>query len=284
MSAYPACPVAKMENLLLATDISKYSEGAVRESINIAKTCGSKLFIVGVAEQPDIREFADTFPLEAADRLEKETSVHLESVKEKARNENVDCETIFRKGPEIYKYIIEEAKNNNAEMIIMGRRGRTGIARLMMGSVTARTIGHSPVNVLVVPKTAKVTFEKILVPTDGSEYSEMAASEAIKIAKRTNSTLLALSVAKKDENLPAAETSVGKLKEYAEKEEVKVEGLTLKGEPYKVIVDTVNDKNVNLIVMGSHGKTGLDRILMGSVTERVIGHAPCAVLVAKQKK
>jgi len=283
MSAYQACPVAKMENLLLATDLSEFSEGAIREAINIAKTCGSKLFILCVAEQPDIREFADTFPVAEAEKLENETRAHLDALKERAEKEGVACETIFRKGPKNYLYISEEAEKNGAEMIIMGRRGRSGIARVMMGSVTARTIGYSPCNVLVVPRLAGISFERILVPTDGSTFSELACREAISIAKRTKGSLIALSVAKKDENIPVAEESIGKVKEYADRDGVQVEAMTLKGEPYKVIVDTAEKKKANLIVIGSHGRTGMEKLFMGSVTERVIGHAGCPVLVAKKK-
>ena len=79
-------------------------------------------------------------------------------------------------------------------MIILGRRGRTGLKRLMMGSVTARVIGHAACNVLVVPRAAKVEFKNILVATDGSKYSAAAASEAIGLAKRNGSKLTVISV------------------------------------------------------------------------------------------
>jgi nucleotide-binding universal stress UspA family protein len=271
-----------MENLLLATDRSEFSEGAVRESINMAKTCGSKLYIISVAEEPDIREFADSFPLAATEKLEMDTRIHLDSLKERADKEGVTCEIILCRGPNAYKYIIDEAAKKHAEMIIMGRRGRTGLARLMMGSVTARTIGYSPCHVLVVPREAKLAFDRILIPTDGSIFSELACREAISIAKRTNSTLIALSVAKKEENLPLAEASVGMAEEIAEKEGIKVETLTHTGEPYEVIVDTANLKKANFIVIGSYGRTGMERLLMGSVTERVIGNAACPVLVVRK--
>ncbi|MEW6416779.1 MAG: universal stress protein [Nitrospirota bacterium] len=282
MSAYQVCPVARMEKLLLASDGSEFSEGAIREAINLAKTCGSKLYVISVAVEPELREFADSYPLVAVEKLEMIVRQHLESVRERAEKEGAACEIIERRGPETYKYIIDEAAKNNVEMIIMGRRGRTGLMRIMMGSVTAKTIGHAPCKVLVVPRAAKLTFEKILIATDGSIFSDLASREAISIAKRTNSSLIAVSVAKKDENLPVAGASVGMVKEFAEKEGIKVEALTLKGEPYEVIVDTAEKKKAGFIVIGSHGRTGIERLLMGSVTERVIGHAGCAVLVVRK--
>lgn len=280
MSAYQVCPVARMEKLLLSADGSVLCEGAVREAINLAKTCGSKLYIISVAEVPEFPEFIATPSM--AEKLAADTKRYLESLKEKAEKEGVSCEILVRSGVEPYQYIVDEAAKNNVEMMIMGRRGRTGLMRLMMGSVTAKTIGHAPCKVMVVPRYAKLNFEKILIATDGSIFSELASREAISVAKRTGSSLIALSVAKKDENLPVAKESVDMVRQVAEREGIKVEALTLKGEPYEVIVKTAEQKNAGLIVVGSYGRTGIERLLMGSVTERVIGHSGCAVLVVKK--
>jgi nucleotide-binding universal stress UspA family protein len=282
MSAYQACPVAKMEKLLLSTDGSLAAEGAAKVAIDLAKTCGSKLFIISVVEVPAYgAEFVETLP-NMIDRLEKEARGVLESLKDRATKEGVSCEAIVYQGEEPYKYIVDEAVKNNVEMIIMGRRGKTVVERLMLGSVTAKVIGYAPCKVMVVPRAAKLAYEKILVATDGSIYSELASREAISIAKRTGGSLIALSVAKKDENLPIAKESVNRVKELTEREGIKLETLTLKGEPYEVIVNTAEQKKAGLIVVGSHGRTGLEKLLMGSVTERVIGYTKCPVLVVKK--
>ena len=71
------------------------------------------------------------------------------------------------------------------------------------------------------------------------------------------------------------------VKNKAASEGVKAEGIVQEGEAYKNIIDIAGKKKAGAIIMGSHGRTGLKRLLMGSVTERVIGHAPCPVLVVK---
>ena len=71
------------------------------------------------------------------------------------------------------------------------------------------------------------------------------------------------------------------MKKQAEVAGLKVETFVREGEAYQTIVDLAKAKNVNMIVMGSHGRTGLKRLLMGSVAEKVIGYAPCPVLVTK---
>ncbi len=294
-----SCPIPRLENLLLSTDGSEFSEGAVREAIGLAKTCSSRLVALSVVETNP--EYETMAPKLVESEIEK-ARVQLETVRDRARNENVECETVVRQGEDSYRFIIEEARKSRAEMIILGRRGRTGLKRLMMGSVTAKVIGHAPCNVLVVPRAAKIELRRILAATDGSRYSETACLEAIGIARRTGARMTVASVVPSEAASPfdivhsemqrgliaereqeAAESSVKNIKEIAGKEGLPVEGVILEGRPYEAILHEAGEKRADLIVLGSHGRTGLEKLLMGSVTERVIGLADCAVLVVKQK-
>ena len=272
------CPIAKMEKLLVATDGSVFSKSAVREAVNLAKICSGKLYVVSVVKTN--LEYESIVP-QIVEKEEEKMRQHLESVKDRASKEGVDCEIISHRSEEPYQDIVDEAEKNQADMVIMGTHGRTGLKRLMMGSVTAKVIGHATCNVLVVPLDAKIECGNILVATDGSKYSEAAASEAIGIAKRCGGSLTVISVASSDAEILSAEDYVKEVSELAEKEGLKTDGLAVKGIPYKAIVDASKRKRADLIVVGSHGRTGLERLLMGSVTERVIGHSESAVLVVK---
>lgn len=292
------CPITKLEKLLLSTDGSEFSEGAIREAISLAKTCSSKLFAVSVVETNP--EYETLAPNLVEKEIEKAKGF-LDSIKKRASKEGVDCETVVRQGEDSYQYVVEEASRNSAEMIIMGRRGRTGLKRLVMGSVTAKVIGHAPCNVLVVPKDAKVDLKRILVATDGSRYSEKAAMEAVSIAKRSGAHLTIVAVVPSESISPldivhtemhrdliaekeqkVAQCNIDGVKGLAEKEGVAVSNLILEGRPHEAIVDIAKEKEIDLIVIGSHGKTGLEKLLMGSVTERVIVLSPCAVLVVRK--
>ncbi|MBI5056367.1 MAG: universal stress protein [Nitrospirae bacterium] len=292
-----SCPTVKIERLLLSTDGSEFGEGAIREAIKLAKTCSSKLFAIYVIEtNPEY----ETIAPQLVEKAEKEARQHLEAVKAMASKEGVECEIIARQGEDPFKYIVEEAAKNKVSMIITGRRGRKGLKRLMMGSETAKIIGHAPCNVLVVPRAANIEFNRIIVATDGSKYSEAAVREAIGIAKRCGSTLIAISVVPSEtaspfdivhtemmketiveKELKMAECTIKDLKAASEKEGVPVTGFIYSGKPYEAIINTAKEKKADLIVVGSHGRTGIDRLLMGSVTERVIGLSECAVLVVK---
>ena len=293
------CPIENTEKLLLATESSEFSEGAIREAIALAKRCGSKLTALSVIESNP--EFGSMAPA-ILEKMEKEVLAHLDDVKARAGKEKVACETITYEGEDSYKYIVEEAVKQKSTMIIMGRRGRKGLRRLVMGSTTSWTIGHAPCSVMVVPRAAKVEFKSIVVATDGSKYSAAAASEAIGIAKRGNGKLTVLAVVPADIAMPteidftaiqrekladqdmqAAEKNARAVKDAAHKAGVDAQAFVMSGKPADAIIEIARDKSADLIVVGSHGRTGLDRLLMGSVAERVIVLSTCAVLAVKGK-
>src|SRR4030042_3134691 len=188
MSANQVCPIPiieRLERLLLSTDGSQYCESAVIAAINLAKACGSKLYAVSVVEtNPELMAIAPGL----VEKMEKKTREHLEMIKSKASGEGVKCEIIARQGEYPHEYIAEEAAKNKIGMIVMGRRGRTGLTRVMMGSVTAKVIGHTLCRILLVPKDVKLDFEKILIATDGSMHSDFASQEAVDSAKRCGRT------------------------------------------------------------------------------------------------
>lgn len=274
------CPFDKLGKLLLATDGSKFSDGAIREALSLSKRCSSRLIAVSVIKTN--LEFEVTMP-QVIEKEEEEASKHLDAIKMRAAQEGIDCEISAPHSEEPYRDIVDAAAKSRADVIIMGRHGRTGLPRLMMGSVTARVIGHSPCNVLVIPPDAKVECRNILIATDGSGFSEAAAREAIGIAKKCESALIVVSVAWNDSEISAVENNVRKIVDLAKAEGVEAEGRTLIGKPYEAIVDTAKQRHTDLIIVGSHGRTGLKRLLMGSVTERVIGHTEAAVLVVRAK-
>jgi hypothetical protein len=293
------CPIVNTERLLLSTDGSEFSEGAIREAIRLAKRCGSKLTAIRVIETNP--EFESTAPA-VLEKMEKEVRQHLGDVQARAKKEGVACDIAVHEGEDSYKYIVDEAAVQKSTMIIMGRRGRKGFRRLVMGSTTAWTIGHAPCSVLVVPRAAQVEFKSIVVATDCSKYSAAAASEAIGIAKRNNAKLTAVAVVPADIAMPtdvdfaalqrekiadqemqAAEKNAKAVKDAAQKAGVDAQAFVMSGKPADAIIEIAKDKSADLIVVGSHGRTGLDRLLMGSVAERVIVMSSCAVLVVKGK-
>lgn len=275
--AIGACPLTKLDKILLSTDGSEAAKFAAQAAVELAKPCGSTIYAVCVAEVPIFAaEFIETLP-QVIDTMEKRAKQALNDVKVIADKAGVKCETISYTGPEPYKYIIDEAIKNSVDLIILGKKG------VMLGAVGSKVIGNAPCKVLVVPVGATLNFGKILIATDGSVYSNIASSEAIGAAKRFNSELIAVSVAKRDSDVNYSEEVVRIVKETAEREGIKVQTVVAKGEPFEQIADVANKNAVGLIIMGTYGKTGIEKFFMGSVTERVIGTVARPVLVVKKK-
>jgi len=276
----PMCPTGRMERLLVATDGSEASRNAVAVGLELAKVCSSKLEVIAVAVVLTNLEYDGALPW-VIDDAEKEMQKKLEAVKDMVKEEGIDCEIIVHRAEDPYLEIVDEAVKNKADMIIIGTHGRTGVKRFVMGSVAGNVIGHAPCKVLVIPPGAKIGYSTILVATDGSTHSDAAVSEAVTIAKRCDSSLIIVSVASSNEEIATAEEHVKRALEAADKEGVKKEAMVMRGKAGQAIVEAAEQKEAGLIVMGSHGKTGLMSLVMGSVTEHVLSHGNTAVLVAK---
>ena len=137
-------------------------------------------------------------------------------------------------------------------------------------------------------------YKRILVPTDGSEFAVKAQKHALFLAKVSGAEIVAVSVTENNfvNGLPLDdevyqlnqilnERSEENLKEFDKLNEdnIKVTHVVREGSPAKVILEVSKEENVDLIVMGSSGKSGFDRFIMGSVADKVVNSAKCAVLV-----
>ncbi|MBX3419489.1 MAG: universal stress protein [Pirellulaceae bacterium] len=137
-----------------------------------------------------------------------------------------------------------------------------------------------------------MSFQRILCPVDLSGFSEQAIRVASSIARADGGTLHFLYVAMPELPLSAA-GAVPDVNAHLKMEEAKLQLIRpvngevpfvnhfIRGEPVQVIVDFVKEHGIDLVVMPTHGRTGLLRLLMGSVTEKVVRLAPCPVLVVK---
>jgi nucleotide-binding universal stress UspA family protein len=138
--------------------------------------------------------------------------------------------------------------------------------------------------VLVIPQGESLNFQRLLIASDGSPFSEAAWQAALTLAQTMGSALTAVSVAPDDRDIPGAGNVVSVLEQAAAKQDLALDTMILSGRPDEAIVNAALFKEASLIIVGSHGRTGLKRLLMGSVAERVIGHAKCPVLVVKKSR
>ena len=137
-------------------------------------------------------------------------------------------------------------------------------------------------------------YERILHPTDGSEGSMAAADHAIELATHHGAALHTVYAVNPNVGPEAGVVGALEALEEAGREATEavveraeaagvgtVEGSVASGRPYRVILDAVDDHDVDLVVMGTHGRTGLDRYLLGSVAEKVVRTCPVPVLTVR---
>ena len=281
MDIFPAlvCPAA-WGKLMVCTDGSDEGQNAVAVTLELAQACDSQVFAVQVLQI--IPEFQAVAP-DLRATLGKGVQENMAVIQAAADKLGVSLQTVTPQGQSPHAAIVAAAEKLHPELIIMGRCGKSALARILMGNVTARVIGHSPLNVLVVPRGGMVGFQRILVASDGSPHSDAAWKLALAMAKRAKSQLIGVAVAPEKANILEAKAIVQGMLTAADQAGVPFKGVTPQGvAPDDGIVQQAIKHEVDLIIVGSYGRTGLKKLLMGSVTERVIGRSPCPILVVKQ--
>jgi nucleotide-binding universal stress UspA family protein len=283
--------MGKYRKILVPFDGSVSSQNALKQAIKLSETEKSWIKVLAVVPsyEGDL-ELVGVANIKAA--IEGPTERLLSEAKKLAKEEGATIITNVEQG-EAYERIVDVADTENCDLIVMGRRGIHRIERMLMGSVTSRVIGYTQRDVLVVPRDASIGWKNILLAADGSIYSEAATEHAINFAKFYGGDLTAVSVVDVTEEFYAqapkmldkmiekSKRILEDVKKKAEASNVEIETLVREGEAYEKIVELTNVIKADVIFMGSHGRTGLKKLLMGSVTEKVIGHTPCPVMVVK---
>lgn len=142
------CGLKLHDSILVAYDGSKFSEAALGQAIDMAKACKSKLYVMHVADL-NVEYMAITPDLE--DALEKAARKTLKKAENKVKKAGMQCEAIMGYDDQPHRSIVAEARKRKVSLIVVGTHGRTGLAKMLMGSVSERVIGHAPCTVMVVP-------------------------------------------------------------------------------------------------------------------------------------
>ena len=279
------------DRILVPTDGSAIARNAAESAIRLATRFDATvhaLYVLGLDELPPGAD------VDGTDALATVGERAVDEITEMASEAgvDVDAEIVESSGP-VHEAIIDNASDHDSDLIVMGTHSRTGLDRLVLGSVTERTLRESDVPVLTVHEgdgiPENLALDDVLVPTDGSRSADAAVARGIDLAAETDATLHLITLV--DTSKPwTAVVDEGALdgagKEIldnailrAEAADVDViEGSVGRGDPETAIRDYVTDHDIDLVVMGTHGRTGLNRYLLGSVTEHVVRTAEAPVL------
>ncbi|QFU84618.1 universal stress protein [Natronorubrum aibiense] len=241
--------------------------------------------------------YVDEDHADATDRPGEVGTDILAHAREIATTAGASVESDVRRGTPRDR-ILEYADEHDTDLIVMGSHGRRRVGRLALGDETQGVVRDAPMPVLVVRASDDIRkiypYDRVLVPTDGSEHATAALEHGIETAADVGATLHLLSVVNitrygsdaETDRLVAhleanARTALDTAAATATERGVDVRTAVTVGTVHREIVSYADREGVDLLVLGTHGRSGVDRELLGSVTERVLRLAPAPVFTVR---
>lgn len=278
------------DDVLLPTDGSD-ATASIAHAADVADWFDATVHVLFVASTN--RDSVTVVGTDVVDALEREGTEIVEQVATDVRERGVECATEVVQGDPATT-IADYAESRGMDLVVMPTHGRTGLSRFLLGSVTENVLRRSDVPVLTLrtDEDARATFpyEDVVVPTDGSETATAAANGAIELASALDATLHAISVvdeaslgfdvrsAAVSEELEAdAAQAVADVADRASDAGVENVESVRHGTVHREILDYVEENDVDAVAMGTTGRSGTDRVLLGSVTERIVRTSPVPV-------
>ena len=309
--------MAPFRNILVPLDGSELAEKALEPANQVAMAMAQyrneprpvKLTLLRVLS-PMALLAADPYLYDEMMRMSSdEAQAYLNQVASTMTASGVVIETKIVNGSSA-EAIVQYAEGAGIDLIVMSSHGRTGSRRWVYGSVAEKVMHHAPCATAIIRAHVEVSMfqnRKILVPLDGSELAERALGPALALARAVNSNVYLLRVVAAGEPMAESMRPTGEQVEAAlaaadleEKGEAEAylqsvfsqfentrlffDVQTTSGDVADTIVTYADDNHIDLIVISSHGRSGLGRWLHGSVAEKVLRGATCATLIVREQR
>jgi nucleotide-binding universal stress UspA family protein len=290
-----------LRKILCPIDFSSGSQKAMRVATRLATETGAQLVLFHVWYVPPLAFAADyTFPPDLFQDLVDSASKGLDEARREVTALGAkDVSSKLANGLP-WTMIVGELEDPTYDLVVVGTHGRTGLSRILIGSVAEKVVRHAPCSVLAVrPHGEAQPFTNILCPTDFSASSQQATDLAVELVAPGGKGITLLHVVEVPvafSGESAVEGFIRDLDKHADKLldtwaarlRVKTTApITTRariGNPGAQTLEVLDhDSTIDLVVMGSHGRTGISRALLGSVAEKVVRHARCPVLVARKR-
>lgn len=276
-----------MKKIIVPVDFSKHSEYALKTAVLLAKKNDAQIYALHMLDMVDgsLSESA-SYQQEKTIFLLKLAEKKFKSFLKKEYLEGVKITPII-KHFKVFSEVNEIAKNENADLIIMGSHGASGLKEFFVGSNTEKVIRFSEIPVLVVKnELSDFNFDNIVFPTDFSDEIVNTYVQAKEVVKDFNGNLHLLYVNTPYENfktstemdnlaasfLNKAEGNIDKLKDVNFVSDRTIE---------KGILNFSNAVGADLIAVSTHGRKGLSHIFKGSISEDIANHANLPILTFK---
>ena len=297
-----------IQNILVPIDFSKMSIQAIETAKGLAQPFGAAIHLVHIHHWQYSADFVGPvissgfLPQSFEENRNEQLADELKTIARKAGLSPRD-QTHLKTGASAFHEICRLAQEIPADLIVMPTHGYTGLKHVFLGSTAERVVQHAPCPVFVVrqlgkrPAAKKFGHKKILVPVDFSDCSQKAVQYAIGFANQLGAEIVLLHATYSGYiysvegtalyDIPGlqraarkkAERQMQKFVRAAKFGQVKFEIVFTEASPVLDICDFAKDHDVDLIITSTHGLTGFQHVLIGSIAEKVVRHAPCSVLV-----
>jgi nucleotide-binding universal stress UspA family protein len=287
-----------IQTLLIPTDGSDRATAAARRGFDLATQLEATVRVLSVADS-SIATGAGYSGDSASirERLRETAAERAESLRADAEERGLKATAAVREGIPANE-IVDDA-DERADVVVMGTAGRGTVARAVVGSVADKVVRTASVPVVTVtPDAASVdertrTVDGLLLPTDGSDTAEAVARQGLELAAQLEATVHLLTVVDDDlveiRSLLGEDDDSGELVTRASEHHTELvaagreRGLevvteTTNGDPAEEIVDYADREGIGLIAMGTAGRGGFKRFVVGSVADAVVRTAPVPVL------
>ncbi|WP_248910226.1 universal stress protein [Halocatena marina] len=294
------------DSIVIAVDGSDEARRAAQYGLRLAQVFDATVDVLSVVERKAL--WLTETPDEKT-QLREQGENALTEVGEIASELGYPISTELTEGKPTVQ-ISEYADEQDSDLIVLGRQGLTGLGRRLLGGVTEQVLSRSDVPVLVVPDIdhkgkTEIDYSRVLITTDGSKNAEVAIPHGIEITRRYDSNVHVLNVV--DLQAAGGVFNAGGLeKEFierldargqeavdsvADKIEESDSDLTVKTAVKQMasfertaagVCEYVEENKIDFIIMGSHGRSNLERQLLGSVASTVLRTVDVPVLVIKR--
>ncbi len=291
------------KRILVPVDFSDCSNKALEYAIIFGEKYGAELTLFHVIAlfQEDVGEVEKVHELEQyVKKQEERIRQQMAGSEEKATARGITVTSRIQRGVNPADTILEHLDETDYDLVIMGTHGRTGLKHVLQGSVAEKVVRLSPIPVLTIHReVTKFDFDDILVPIDFSMHSHKAVEYAADLARNFQARLVFVHVIEQEIHpsfYAAGVTSIFEidhdLKQRVIKnmqefvadfleESIPCEFVVLEGKAHREIVQYAKETDTDLIVIATHGLTGLEYLLLGSTTEKVVRWATCPVFTVK---
>jgi uncharacterized protein len=263
--------------LLVAGGVEDHP-AATAVAIELAQRHRAELYLYSVLAIP----YYEAPFAEDLHAVEKRTVVaRLQEIRRQAAAAGIRSEILLGHGEEVWREIVEQAEESAMDIIVIGRRSRRDRLTDLIGSTTTQIIANTQLPVVVVPANGQLGQGIIHLPIDGSSYSDMAIDSAVRLALAWSARVKLISVVSDSAAEPQAEARLQQAAAIFKAHGVAVSHQLARGSAATTIVAIAEEESSSLIMMGSHGRSGLERLWVGSITEEVMGATTRPVWVVR---